>query len=232
MLTVSELWRFPVKSMQGHRVDSVELDSRGVVGDRRWGIRDAGTGYVLTGRREPALLQAIGGDGMVTLPDGRVTADAAELSAWLGRPVTLVGASSGERSTYEVPLDPLDGEQNWVSWQGPEASFVDSTKTAISLISAPMRRDWDPRRFRMNVVFDSSGDTTLVGRRVRLGTATLEVVKEVDRCVMVTRPQPGLDRDLDVLKSILADHGGNLGVGALVVEPGMIRIGDLLEVID
>jgi MOSC N-terminal beta barrel domain len=30
MLTVAELWRHPVKSMQGHLVDHVEIDHRGV----------------------------------------------------------------------------------------------------------------------------------------------------------------------------------------------------------
>ena len=229
MLTVSELWRHPVKSLQGIRVDEISIDYRGVVGDRRWGLRDLATDNVLTGRRVPELLLATGGDGSVTLPSGRTTSDNAELSEWLQRDVELIGTADGLRSTYEVPLDPLDGETNWVSWQGPAASFVDSTKAAVSMISAPMMRGWDHRRFRMNVVFHSAGDTTLVGQRVRLGTAVLDVVREVDRCVMVTRPQPNLDRDLEVLRSILHDHSGMLGVGALVVEPGVVRIGDTVE---
>lgn len=231
MLTVSELWRFPVKSLQGLRVHEIMIDERGVVGDRRWGLRDRVTGNVLTGRRVPELLLATGGDGCVTLPSGQTTSEAHELSSWLSRDVELIGTTDGLRSTYEVPLDPLDGETNWVSWQGPEASFVDSTKTAVSLISAPTMRDWDHRRFRMNVVFDGPGDIALIGKRVRLGTAVIDVVKEVDRCVMVTRPQPEFGRDLDVLRSILQDHSGMLGIGALVVEPGVVRIGDTAQVI-
>ena len=232
MLIVTELWRHPVKSMQGVRVEEIVIDHRGVVGDRRWGIRDLSTGNVLTGRRVPELLFATGGDGSVTLPNGRVTSDRDELSEWLQRDVELIGTADGSRSTYEVPLDPLDGETNWVSWQGPEASFVDSAKTAVSMISAPALRDWDHRRFRMNVVFDSEGDTALVGHRVRLGTAVLDVVKEVDRCVMVTRPQPKLERDLDVLRAVLNDHSGFLGVGALVVDPGVVCIGDQATVLN
>lgn len=228
-MIVSGLWRHPVKSMQGHAVDVVEIDERGVVGDRRWGIRRVDTGNVLTGRREPALLQAIGRDGAVQLPNGEVTADADVLSAWLGYRVEFVEATDGVRSTYEVPLDPLDGETNWVSWQGPAASFVDSTRTAVSLIATGSMREWSQRRFRMNVVLDGDDDSWLVGKRVRIGSAVLDVVKPVDRCVMVTRPQPGMDRDLDVLKTILADHGGNLGVGAVVIEAGTIRIGDEIK---
>lgn len=46
---------------------------------------------------------------------------------------------------------------------------------------------------------------------------------------MVTRPQPrGIDRDITVLQTILREHGGFLGVGALVVVPGEVRAGDRL----
>lgn len=237
MWTVTSLWKHPVKSMQGHQADHVEIDDRGVVGDRRWAIRDVATGNVLTGRRVPELLLGVGGDGRVTLPTGEVTDDDAALSAWLGRPVELIGVAEGVRSTYEVPLDPLDGEQDWVSWQGPPASFVDSTKTSVSMIGSASMRTWDPRRFRMNVVLDADGEpadaeVALVGRRVRVGTVEFDVVKRVDRCVMVTRPQPGLERDLGVLSAINRDHTGNLGIGALVVTPGIVRLGDRVEILD
>lgn len=152
------------------------------------------------------------------------------LSTWLGRDVELIGATEGERSTYEVPLDPLDGETNWVSWQGPAASFVDSTRTQVSLITTGSLRDWDHRRFRINVVVDgpAGAEFDLVGQQIRLGDAVLDVVKPIDRCVMVTRPQPGLERDLDVLCAVNADHGGNLGSAAMVVTPGAIRLGDVI----
>jgi uncharacterized protein len=230
-MRIVELWRHPVKSAQGLQVDEVTIDQRGFVGDRRWGLRDVATGNILTGRREPRLLFLIGGDGNVTLPSGVPTADDQEISAWLDREVRLVGTSDEVRSTYEVPLDPLGSEQQWVSWQGPAGSFLDSTRTAVSMVSAPALRNWDHRRFRMNIVFDETGDTDLIGKRILLGTAVLDVVKPVDRCVMVTRPQPNLERDLDVLKAINADHEGNLGVGAIVVEPGVVRLEDAVTIV-
>jgi uncharacterized protein len=220
----------------GQSVDELQLDTRGVIGDRRWGLRDLTTGNILTGRRVPELLHAVGGDGMVTLPSGVTTRDAGELSAWLGRSVELVSAADDERSTYEVPLDPLDGETNWVSWQGPAGSFVDSTRTSVSLISTASIQTWGAQRFRMNIVLDldnasasSHDEAALVGQQIRIGSAVLNVVKEVDRCVMVTRPQPGLERHLDVLKHINKHHAGCLGIGSLVVQPGIIRIGDTVE---
>ena len=45
---------------------------------------------------------------------------------------------------------------------------------------------------------------------------------------MVTRPQPGLDRDVAVLKTLIRDRANRLAIGGLVAEPGRIEIGDQL----
>jgi hypothetical protein len=43
---------------------------------------------------------------------------------------------------------------------------------------------------------------------------------------MVTRAQPALERDLDILRTINHDREGHLAVGALVATPGRIAVGD------
>jgi len=43
---------------------------------------------------------------------------------------------------------------------------------------------------------------------------------------MVTRPQPGLDRDLEVFKTLARHHNATLGVWTTVQTPGVVRIGD------
>ena len=46
---------------------------------------------------------------------------------------------------------------------------------------------------------------------------------------MTTRPQPGgIERDLNVLRTINRDRDGCLAIGALVVQPGTVRVGDAL----
>ncbi|MCW3009829.1 MAG: hypothetical protein JWO90_233, partial [Solirubrobacterales bacterium] len=35
-MRIAELWRHPVKSMGGERLDAVDLDARGVHADRLW----------------------------------------------------------------------------------------------------------------------------------------------------------------------------------------------------
>ena len=48
--SVAELWRFPVKSMQGEQLREVEVTTRGVVGDRAYALIDAETGKVVSAK--------------------------------------------------------------------------------------------------------------------------------------------------------------------------------------
>jgi uncharacterized protein YcbX len=113
-----------------------------------------------------------------------------------------------------------------VRWQGPPGTFHDSTRTAVSIVSTTNLRSWDVRRFRPNVLVDGGDEDELVGSSVAIGTAQLDVVKQVDRCVVVTRPQPGLPRDLEPLRTINRERATFLGVGALVASPGRLAVGD------
>ncbi len=241
-MQVSEIWRFPVKSMQGERLQSASVSQFGIEGDRAWSLFDAETGLNLTGRRDPDMLFAAArlvaeNEVMITLPDGTETADNATLSAWLGRDVELRRAATEGVGTYEIQLDEKDAG-SWVQWSGPSGSFHDSTVSQISLVSEAAFQSWDRRRFRTNVVLDSPGEVELVGRKATVGSVGLDVMKQIDRCVMTTRPQPAIDdlppveRDLEVLKIINRDHGTFLGVGAMIHTPGTISIGDLVAPAD
>ncbi len=45
-MEVLGLWRHAVKSLQGERLESARFEDDGLVGDRRWGIRDLRTGRI------------------------------------------------------------------------------------------------------------------------------------------------------------------------------------------
>lgn len=103
---LDEVWRYPVKSMQGERLDAAVLDDAGVAGDRGWAVRDVATGNVASAkdaRRFGALLTcaatADGDDGAptVTVPgsSSRTAGDPeldAQLGELLGRSVELADA--------------------------------------------------------------------------------------------------------------------------------------------
>lgn len=54
---VSEIWRYPVKSMAGERVERTHLSALGLWGDRGWAIRDEVTGEIHNAKRHPVLMQ-------------------------------------------------------------------------------------------------------------------------------------------------------------------------------
>lgn len=232
-MRIEEIWRFPVKSVGGERLPSADVTDVGIAGDRAWGLVDLESGLVLTGRRQPELLMASarshGAEVAITLPDGTETADDSVLSQWLGKDVALRPADSNSTGTYEIQLDFETEVGEWFQWNGPEGSFHDSSR--ISLVSTLTMRDWDRRRFRTNLVLDGatadSNEDHLVGTSLQVGSAQLNITKQIDRCIMVTRPQPdGVDRDLDVLRTINAERATFLAVGALVSAPGTIAVGD------
>lgn len=235
-MRVAELWRFPVKSLQGERLDAGQLTPDGIVGDRRYALFDVETGYGLTARRAPELLFAaarLRADGMVeiTLPDGSVAADDAALSSWLGRAVELRHCTEVGEVRYEGLIDDHnEASSGWEVFEGSSVAFHDSERIRVSLLSTASMRNWDRRRFRANVVLDGAGEDELVGSRVRLGDAELAVTNRIGRCVMTTRPQPdGIDKDLSVLRTIHRDRGGRLAVGCVVTHPGMVRLGDAIK---
>ena len=236
-MRVTELWRFPVKSLQGERVDSTAVVAEGLDGDRRWAIFDVATGFGLTARRHPQMLFASAsrrddGTALITLPDGRVAADDDGLSDWLGRRVELRSYRENLSRRYENVADfEHESTSGWEPFGGSSGAFHDSQEAAVSLVSTATVEGWDARRFRTNIVLAGAGEDALVGAQAVVGDVRLDVGMRIERCVMVTRPQPGgVERDRDVLRTIHRERRGCLAVGATVVRPGTLSVGDVLTV--
>src|SRR5215217_7352852 len=124
-MRVLELWRYPVKSLQGERLESVSVAGYGLDGDRRFAIYDVETGFGLTGRRVPELLFASArlrddGGAEITLPDGSPAPDDDALSAWLGRRVTLRAVDAEVARRYENPVVDFEHEteRDWTPFDG------------------------------------------------------------------------------------------------------------------
>ena len=80
---VDSLWRYPVKSMVGERLDEVLLSSSGVAGDRGWAVRDEVRGGIRGAKKIGGLMRfaarydsdagvepPAGAGVTMTLPDG------------------------------------------------------------------------------------------------------------------------------------------------------------------
>jgi uncharacterized protein YcbX len=248
---VTGLWRHPVKSFQGEQITRAIVDDDGIRGDRAWGVRDTATGRILTGRREPRLLLASahvdGDEPVIHLPTGDthrgLGADTDRaLSRWLGAPVVLAAAAGASPAAAEFFADATDDASAAIEWTMPPGRFVDAMAvlvvTTASLAAGKALHpagDWDPRRFRANVLIEADGEGWLedawCGHTVRVGEVELDARQPCVRCTMVTRPQPGLGPDLDTYRTLARHHGGNFGVWSSVVTPGTIRAGDAVEII-
>lgn len=231
-MRVEEIWRYPVKSLQGERVSSSEVTDGGLRGDRGAAIFDVETGLGLTARRVPELLFAfarIGADGEVSIeaPDGSVLAGDGDLSAWLGRPVELRVAGAVAAPRYENVNDTEDESRGWYAFEGSAGPFHDSTSAKLTLVSRATLGGWETRRFRPNLVLSGDGEDELVGSSIAIGGCLLRITEAVPRCVMVTRPQPeGIDADPGVLRTVARERGNRLAIAAIVERGGTIAVGD------
>jgi uncharacterized protein YcbX len=101
---------------------------------------------------------------------------------------------------------------------------------------APESR-FDVRRFRPNLVIGETAagsgfpERDWCGGRVRIGQAVIAVEIECPRCVMTTHGFEDLPEDPKVMRALVGEAGGNLGVYAKVETAGRIKVGDPVELL-
>jgi uncharacterized protein YcbX len=225
---VTEIWRFPVKSMAGERLDSVAVDARGLSGDRGWAVYDV-EGKLASGkhtrrfrRMDPVFglaSRTVGEAVEVLLPDGRAVV-------------------AGE-SVADLALSDHFGEEVEL---GPEADVPHQDAGQVSLVGTASLRALaalmglddpvDPRHLRANLIVETAepfAEEAWVGRQVSVGGVVLAVTERIERCRMVDVEQvdlPGLD---GLLKAVGAHRNVCAGVYADVARPGSLAVGDVVR---
>lgn len=229
--TIAELWRYPIKSLGGERLERCALDLRGLRGDRSWAIvgndGKIGSGKTTTRfRRMSGLLDlSVSSQDddapLISFPDG--TRAPGDQPSTLVRISELLGEEVSLRREAEVPHhddSPVHmittGSLAWLQGRHPEVAI-------------------DARRFRPNIVIEASepwGEESWIGHVIRLGNVVLRPFKATERCVMVTMAQPGLTFSPRLLGDLERQHDASFGIYAQVVTPGELRLGDSIELID
>jgi uncharacterized protein YcbX len=212
-LHVAELWRYPVKSMAGERLQRATLGELGITGDRVVHVEDA-RGRVVTARTHPRLLghHATLGPGGMPLVDGRPWDDdavAEEIAAIAGPGARLVHDESEQRFDV-LPL--------LVATDGAIAAF-----------------GHDGRRLRPNLVVggvDGLAERGWEGRLLRIGAVLIGVEDLRGRCVMTTFDPDTQVQDREVLRGIVRRFGGTLALNCHVLQGGEIAVGDAVRVED
>ncbi|RJF86910.1 MOSC domain-containing protein [Oleomonas cavernae] len=178
--TVKEIWRYPVKSMQGEKLDACAVSPLGIPYDRGWAVRDEKTQTIRGAKHLPKLMLCAAryvNDAMagavphveITLPGGeRIRSDApgihAAVSEAVGREVTLWPLVAAENKDHyrihEQPSgDPID-EWRRIFALGPEDPMPDLGGFSAELLqelieyASPLGTYFDA--FPINLLTESS----------------------------------------------------------------------------
>ncbi len=243
--TVEQLWRYPVKSFQGERVEALEIGPGGAVGDRDLAVVDPVAGKVLSAKRYADLLLASArvdpsGDVVLTLPDGTEHAAAdpavhAALSAWLDHEVRLEAPPAAGVFPMEMYSGMSDEDTPVFDWPGPEGTWLDladahwlTTASLAAIAADHADGQWDVRRFRPTALIATpdEGFAEQSWGSIELGEVASDVFMPTPRCSMPSREQPGLARDKAIGTTIRDRNDNNLGVYASISRRGTIRVGD------
>jgi uncharacterized protein YcbX len=210
---IQELWRYPVKSMAGERIETAEVTAAGIAGDRMVLVTGAG-GRIITSRTHPRLLGLRGS----LAPDGAVLVNR---KPWDDPEVAeAVRAAAGPRARL-------------VRYDGPER--FDVLPLLIGTDGAFEQLGVDHRRLRPNIVIggvDGLAERGWPGRRLRLGSVTASVAKLRSRCVMTTYDPDTQEQDLSVLRRIASEFGGQMALDCAVLDGGRIAVGDPVELLE
>jgi uncharacterized protein YcbX len=224
-MSVVALQRFPVKSTGVERLERVDIEATGLVGDREWAVYGA-DGKLASGkhtrrfrRMDPVFELVAWHDGELTivrLPDGR------KLVAGQPGSDAVLSEHFGEPVTVRRESDVMHQDEAQVSIVG--------TATLAELGSAEGDgATLDPRNLRANIVVATSTpylEDSWVGREIVVGGSRLLVTGAIERCRMVGVAQVGLAERAGMLRAISDRHDLCAGVYASVVTPGPVAVGD------
>ncbi len=96
---------------------------------------------------------------------------------------------------------------------------------------------FDVRRFRPNFLISDTVSSTPFpeqewrGCRLQIGDAVVCITIECPRCVMVTHGFEDLPKDSELMRALVRESAGNLGVYATVETPGRVRAGDPIRLL-
>ena len=286
---VTQLFRYPIKSMGGHALEEITLTTKGIPGDRAWALKDEEHGGIKGGKRFPELLgmqarftsepsaQSISPEVQITLADGNRVSSSDHnvntvLSAAVGAPVSLwpllpedqlehyrrppmeqgVDLEAYFREVFarnpDEPLPDLSAfPEELFIYESSPGTYFDAFPILL-MSQASLRHfeqimlqqgsgsQFDVRRFRPNILVETeeSGlpENNWVGRRGEVGTAIIKVEVECPRCVMTTHGFSDLPKDPKIMRHLVKENSGNLGVYLTIEQPGVIAIGDSIRWLD
>jgi uncharacterized protein YcbX len=230
---IGAIFRYPIKSMAGERLDSAKLGWDGIEGDRRFAIRrlaDRGAFPLLTASRLPELL--------LYQPIGRQETSAEPLPARVRTPDGREHALSDEALLKEI----ASRHRADVELMQYKHGIFD--EAAVSLIAAGTIQnitreagvDSDVRRFRPNLLIETKGaqpfeEDRWVGKILDFGSdgaPAISITMRDLRCVMLNLDPETAKVNPDVMKTVVRRNDNYAGVYGTVIRVGELRVGQVV----
>lgn len=198
------LWRYPVKSLRAQALESADVGSDGLAGDRHQALFVATPEHARCGKpyrgKEHNLLHTTG--------------DVAQATGW--------GSRRG------VALEAADDGPFFDA--APVSILIDTWLADVERITG---MSLDPQRFRPNLFVRASAsfaasEAELVGATLAAGSVRLRVRAPIKRCVTITYDVETGSPTPHVLDELARVRDTTLGVYCDVIAPGTLGLGDTL----
>lgn len=224
------LWRYPVKSMAAEALSAADVGWHGLVGDRRWAfVRDEATqsGFpwlTLRNREDmshyrPSFVDPTRPDSSPTVvrtPSGQVfdVADVALRDELYPAGARVIRQNRGVFDAFALSL---------------------ITTQTIAELGEQVGATLEVQRFRPNILVQTIEpvpfvEDSWVGRVLRVGSLRMRVDERDGRCVVVTIDPVTAQRNPAVLRAVVSERQGRLGVYGSTVQPGRIAVDDAVYI--
>ena len=211
-MTLKEIWRYPVKTMAGEKLQRAALGPLGVEGDRVVHVEDA-RGRIVTSRSHPRFLGhkgSLDAHGDVHVDHRRWDSPdvAGKVADIAGPGARLVRYEGAERFDV-LPL--------LVATDGAIAAF-----------------GHDHRRLRPNIVIggvEGLAEREWPGACLRIGQVLIGVQDLRLRCIMTSYDPDTLVQDKAITRGIYQRFEGKLALNCFVIEGGEIAVGDAVQLV-
>ena len=254
MPRVARLSIAPVRSLGLQHPTEIELTEVGAVEDRRFFLTNDENRLIdqlivfklvqVASQTDPEATTL-----WMRFPDGTVVDGDVELAEAVETPIhgrtgighRVVGPWAEALTDFVgMPIRVIRCDRPGGTRRGNPASII--SDGSLRELAAHAGRDWvDPRRFRMLIDLEDAvahEEDGWIGYRIRIGDAVLRVTKPDARCAMTTHDPDTGQPDLDTLRTIISYRGlregknADFGVLADVEEPGRVRLGDEVTLLD
>ncbi|MEM8769878.1 MAG: MOSC domain-containing protein, partial [Pseudomonadota bacterium] len=141
--------------------------------------------------------------------------------------------------TPDEPLPDLSKFPEFLAeFESPPGTYFDAfpilvmtSESLKTLAGRAPEQQFHVDRFRPNLLVDTGSNADYPerdwpGKNLIVGEAELSITMDCPRCVMTTHGFRELPQDPGIMRTLVKENGGDLGVYATVSKPGRVRLGD------